>query len=318
MKVKQIIGFLEKATKLRKKSFVELTKKDVKELRRPKRKVKIKPERTAEGHEVEGFKREVAVSGPKKFKSKKEKVGKREVLPTRVSKFDELIGVGGLESGSTILVSGGCGTGKTTFCLQSLYNSALNGEKGVYISLEEDVSKVKKHMLNNFGWDFFALEEKGLVTFLKWDPIEIARTVEALILKQKEKLVIEFGTLELPLKPDRIVIDSLSALAIAFENTDCYRKYIRYLFERFEEYNSVNFVISETEQDPKVYSRAGIEEFLADGVIVLYNIQIKNVRENALEILKLRSSKHVKRIVPFELTPKGMEVYPAQEIFREF
>ena len=62
MKVKQIIGFLEKATKLRKKSFVELTKKDVKALRKPKRKVKIKPERTAEKHEVEGFKQEVAVS----------------------------------------------------------------------------------------------------------------------------------------------------------------------------------------------------------------------------------------------------------------
>ena len=82
------------------------------------------------------------------------------------------------------------------------------------------------------------------------------------------------------------------------------------MFEDFEAYNSINFILTETEQNPTIYSRAGVEEFLADGVIVLYNIKIKAHRENALEILKLRSSGHVKRLVPYEINETGVIIYP--------
>ncbi|MBU0635941.1 hypothetical protein KKE06_02865 [Candidatus Micrarchaeota archaeon] len=308
------MGFLGGSDKTLKKRFVKLSKQYIKELKKPDRKIEIVPHHAALEHEVKQFRKEVSLSGSKALLPKG--TPKKDILLARVSEFDSLIERHGLERGSTILLSGGCGCGKTTFCLQSLYYGALNNEKGVYICLEEDANKVKKHALNNFGWNFSELEKKGLIAFLKLDPIEIARNVEALILKQKEKLVIEITALELPFKPDRIVVDSLSALAIAFENTDSYRKYIRYLFEKFEAYETINFVISETEQEPKVYSRAGIEEFLADGVIVLYNIKMSNVRQQALEILKLRSSNHQKKIVPFEITNQGIKIYPDDEIFK--
>ena len=61
----------------------------------------------------------------------------------------------------------------------------------------------------------------------------------------------------------------------------------------------------------------GIEEFLADAVVVFYNIKVHNTRENALEILKLRSSAHSKKLVPYKITPRGFEIYIDQEIFRE-
>ena len=101
------------------------------------------------------------------------------------------------------------------------------------------------------------------------------------------------------------------------ENEQGYRQYLRHLFETLESYNSVNIVLGETEQEPGVYSRSGIEEFLADGVVVLYNIKIHNIREKALEILKLRSSNHEKKITPYKITSKGMEIYINQELFRE-
>jgi len=88
------------------------------------------------------------------------------------------------------------------------------------------------------------------------------------------------------------------------------------LFETLEKYNSVNIVLGETEQEPSAYSRSGIEEFLADGVIVFYNLRIHNVREKALEILKLRSSNHDKRIIPYKITEHGIRVYTDQELFR--
>lgn len=233
-----------------------------------------------------------------------------EVLPTRVDGFDLLLADNGLERGTTTLLAGGAGTGKTTFCMQSLYFGALHGEKGVYISFEEDPTKIKAHMKKNFGWDFDKLEKEGLFAVIKLDPAKIARQVEGLLASESGLLKIEVEKLKLPLQPDRIAIDSLSALSIAFKSEDSYRKYIKELFELLEEYNSVNYAIDETEQDPKIYSRTGVEEFLADAVVVLYNIREDGKRRNALEILKLRSGKHIKGMVPFRIADSGFEVMP--------
>ena len=233
-----------------------------------------------------------------------------EVLPTYVSRFDQLIDDRGIERGSTLLVSGGAGTGKTTFSLQSLYYGALKGEKGIYLSFEEQPSKIKAHMKKNFGWDLDELEEKGLVAVLRIDPAKIAKSIEQSMLEKEGGLKIALKRIELPFIPDRVVVDSLSALSIAFEKEEIYRRYLRELFEALEASKAVSFVLSETEQNPKVYSRTGVEEFLADGVIVLYNMKKDGKRENALEILKLRSSRHRKGLIPYTFSKTGIDIMP--------
>ena len=235
-----------------------------------------------------------------------------EVLPAYVSRFDQLVDDKGLERGSTLLVSGGAGTGKTTFSLQSIYYGALKGERGIYLSFEEQPAKIRAHMKKNFGWDFDELEKKGLVAVIRIDPAKIAKSIEQSMLEKEGGLKIAMRNIELPFVPDRIVVDSLSALSIAFEKEETYRKYLRELFEALEASKAVSFVLSETEQNPKVYSRTGVEEFLADGVIVLYNMKKDGRRENAMEILKLRSSRHRKGLIPYTFTKNGIEIMPKQ------
>ncbi len=232
-----------------------------------------------------------------------------DILPVRVSHFDDLLEDKGIERGQTVLISGGAGTGKTTFCMQSLYFGALKGEKGVYISFEEDPVNIRYHMKKNFGWDLEELEKKGLMAIVKFDPTKIARQVEEVLVKEAGMLRIKVKEMVLPLKPDRIAIDSLSALSIEFESEKSYRKYVKELFHILQDYASVNYVISETEQNPRVYSRTGVEEFLGDGVVVFYNLKVAGIRKNALEILKLRFGKHVKEMVPFAITENGFEIF---------
>ena len=165
-------------------------------------------------------------------------------------------------------------------------------------------------MMENFGWELDKMEKDGKLAILRLNPFRIARSVEASLLKQRKALLVKVEQLQLPFEPDRIVVDSLSALAVAFMgNTENYRYYIKHMFDSLDQYNSVNYVISETEQDPGVYSRTGIEEFLADGVIVLYNVRVSKTRKRAMEILKLRFSNHVKDLVPYQITKNGIEIY---------
>jgi circadian clock protein KaiC len=245
-----------------------------------------------------------------------------EFLRTRVSTFDDLIAKKGIERGNTILISGGCGVGKTIFTTQSIYYGALEGEKGVLISLGEDEDKLKRHMKSNFNWDLNALEERGLLSIQKVDPFALAEDVTSMLESQEKKSTIDVGLFEgegrislvdsrkvkLPFKPDRIVLDSISALESAFTNDEYYRICIQALVDALNQHNSVNFIISETEQEPNTYSKTGTEEFLVDGVIVLYNLRRGQLRRQALEILKLRCSNHIKEMVSYMITDEGIRI----------
>ncbi|MFH0863280.1 MAG: ATPase domain-containing protein [Candidatus Altiarchaeota archaeon] len=252
-----------------------------------------------------------------------------DFLKTRVSTFDDLISRKGVERGNTILVSGGCGTGKTVFTFQSLFNGALAGEHSLYVSLVEDSDKIKRHMKANFGWDVDSLEAKGFMSIQKIDPFALADDITSMYENEKNLsspdggLFIMGGGLSLldsrkikiPFKPDRIVIDSISSLEAAFRDKNCYRAYLQAMLDALNKHDSVNFILSEIEQEPDLYSRTGIEEFLVDGVIVLYNLRKGQVRRRALEILKLRCSDHIKEIVPYMIGDEGITIIPHDKVF---
>ncbi len=241
-------------------------------------------------------------------------------VTTGVSGFDELLAKG-VPRGVSILVAGGPGSGKTVFCLQTLYSKAVEGKKGIYISFEESEDRLYQHM-KEFGWKTDEIIKKDLLRVYRVDPFKISRAVEALLAKSKGELLIKMEDIpELIPKnfnPDFIVLDSLSALGAAFIGKESgYRVYIEQLFKFLEKRGVTSFLISETDQVPTTYSRTGVEEFLADGVIVFYNTKKSNSRVRAVEILKMRGAKHEKKIVPFEITDKGIVVYPNEPVFME-
>jgi KaiC/GvpD/RAD55 family RecA-like ATPase len=247
----------------------------------------------------------------------KEKEISEEYIKTGIPGFDELFEKG-IPKGTSILVAGGPGSGKTIFCLQCLNYAASEGEKVLYISLEESENKLKEHM-HNFG---FKSDELGNLRIKRVDPFNISRTVEALLAKAKGELKMKIEDVsELIPKdfiPNRIFIDSLTALESAFKTgEDSYRIYVEQLFRYFEKLGVTSFLITETESMPIKYSQSGVEEFLADCVIVLYNIRKGDIRESAIEVLKLRGGKHQKKIIAMQITDKGMFVYPEQEVFGE-
>lgn len=244
------------------------------------------------------------------------KVRVDEFIKTGIPGFDELF-ENGIPRGNSVLVAGGAGSGKTIFCLQTLFNHAQNGEKCLYMSFEESEEKLIHHM-EDFGWDPHPLIKKGNLLIKRFNPFDITRSVDALLMKAKGELLIDIEPIIFPegFSPDIIVLDSLTAIASAFmEKEDSYRAYIEQLFRFFESIKATSLLITETEQVPKIFSASGVEEFLADGVIVLYSIKRGNIRENAIEVLKMRGEKHQKKIVAMQISDNGIVVYPEQEVF---
>lgn len=271
-----------------------------------------------EKHEADILKQRAPLNGlDKKYKGKKKKDTKTTIV-TGIPGFDELFDKG-IPKGSTVLLAGGAGSGKTILSLQNLAYHAAEGEKCFYMSFEESEERLIGHM-EQFGWKPKKLIKAGKLKIKRYSPFDISRSVEAMLAKEKGELLIDIDPVMIPkgFKPDFIVLDSLTAVASAFTGKeDSYRIYIEQLFRFFERMKVTAFLITETEQVPKVFSSSGVEEFLADGVIVLYNFKRGDVRENAIEVLKMRGANHQKKIVAMQITPQGIVVYPDQEIFGE-
>lgn len=200
-------------------------------------------------------------------------------------------------------------------------HALAQGEKCLYLSFEESEKRLKEHM-DGFGWDWKKYENKAQLKIIRKDPYSLTTSIEALLAKAKGELLIDINEILniLPphFAPTIIFIDSLTAVAAAFgKKEDSYRIFIEQFFRYLESNETTTFLISETDLIPIRYSREGVEEFLADGVIVLYTLKQRNSRENAIEVLKLRGVKHLKKIVAMEITDKGIIIYPDQEVLED-
>ena len=243
---------------------------------------------------------------------------KEKILKTEIEGFDKLFSEGGIPQGNSILVAGGPGAGKSTFCRQICYNLVSNGKNCMYVSFEESKDRVIKSM-ESFGWDVKKYIEEGKLLIQKINPLDILRMKFGSIggSGSATELSYKIKPLVIPkdFNPEIIVVDSLTAIIAASLTKDKnYRIYLQQLFGFFEETGATSFLITETDPVPTRYSETGIEEFLADGIIVLYNVKKEDTRESALEILKMRYGKHEKKIVLKEITEKGVNIHPDKKV----
>ena len=250
-----------------------------------------------------------------------------QYIKTGIPGFDKLLR-DGIPKGSNLLISGGPGSGKTIFCLQTLAYHASQGRNCLFISFEESEKRLIEHM-DEFGLNPSQLINSGhlkinryLTSDVYYDENSKDDTVQAMMARESNQYTLDlepFVIGEEGFKPDIIVIDSLTAIASAFVGGDQkYRMYVDRLFRFFETIGSTNFLISEAMVKDNESQGTRAEDFLADGVIFFYNSRKHNIRESAVEILKMRGASHDKKIVALNITDDGIVVYPNQEAFSRY
>ncbi len=223
-------------------------------------------------------------------------------IKSGITGLDELI-EGGFPESSSILVSGGAGCGKSIFCLEYLYYGAKEyGEPGVYITLEEGPHNLWWNM-QRFKWDFLPLERANKLKIFKFEPdLSIREKVE----EQTRRIVDKAKELN----AKRLVIDSVTALSFWIEDVAKIRYAMYILVEELRKLNCTTLLTCETLGGRMEFSRFGVEEFLVDGIIALHF----RPPHRFLFIRKMRGTSHSKAIHPMEITDKGLEVNPREEV----
>lgn len=221
-------------------------------------------------------------------------------VPTGVGGLDEMLG-GGLPAGHVVLVTGLPGTGKTCLALQFVLEGVQRGEKGVYLSLEEDVPQLVESA-RQFGWGIDAALEKGLLTIVRLDPKETKQGIH--------RIEGELGHELLQLKPKRIVLDSVSLLNMLADSEPGRRSTLFALAAACRATGATTLLTAEADPLHPEVSRDGLSEYVADGVVVLgYRTASDGHRVGlALRVMKMRRTNHVRSFQPYTIGPTGLVV----------
>ncbi len=233
---------------------------------------------------------------------------------------------GRIPLGSAVIVEGGPGSGKTLFCLQECVDACEQGKKVLFMSFEEPEKNLRSH-LNMFNFDSIKYEKEGLLRIKRFNALDIARSVEALLSEAKKELLIDVQPILIPqdFAPDIVFIDSLTSISSAFSGeSNRFRVYMEQLFRYLEAHNITSFLIMETPHPTHLGQViAGIDQavsFLSDGIIVIYNVVYANgKRGRAVEVLKMRGENINRKIVEMEIKDKvGIVISPDKQIKGEY
>ncbi len=242
-----------------------------------------------------------------------------EKVKTGINGLDNML-AGGIPAGSSVLVTGSCGTGKSIISLQYLVNGAKSGDNGLYVSFEESKEKIIEHG-KQFGWDISGLEKSGKLVIYSVETDDMGEILESI-----KKKVIE-------LKIKRVVLDSLttmmehgviyrsqvskemgkmfsnaSGMNFPSDASEVTRKDVYFIVGQINKLGTTSILISEVAEKSNYLSRDTVSEFAVDGVIMLEVNAVGGSPERLLSVKKMRGTPVDLKMSIMEFTKDGIEV----------
>jgi len=233
-----------------------------------------------------------------------------ERVKTGIPGMDEILN-GGIPKRNVVLLSGGPGTGKTIFGQQFLYHGLTNGQPGVLVALEEHPAQIKLNM-GQFGWDVKPYEEEGRFAivdaftggigeyakrerYVVRDPTDVAMLVDVL-----REAVRDLGA-------ERVVIDSVTSLYLT--KPVVARSTVMRLKRVLSGLGCTSILVSQVSVTERGFGGPGVEH-AADGIIRLDQDEFNGLLYRSPIVWKTRETAHSMRRHPFDITDKGIVVYP--------
>jgi circadian clock protein KaiC len=243
------------------------------------------------------------------MKTYSETIG-REKCVTGIEGLDNILG-GGIPRNNTVLLTGNCGTGKTSLSLEFLIHGAQVGENGLYLSVSEPYEKLIANMI---PYDFFSKEmiRDGRLTFIDISAIydRFGFNKDRISLEDVYLLVSAIRDIAAEVKARRLVIDSITSVAYRLDTQEKLRNMLLGLSRSLSGQGTTSLLISELTGNELSYSKYGVEEAIADGIILMGNMERHGDMLRTLQVIKMRGTSHSRAKYVLELTTAGILLVP--------
>ena len=216
---------------------------------------------------------------------------------TGVGVFDEMI-ADGFWKGSSTVVFGPPGSGKTLLGLHFIFKGIEMGQKGMIATLEENPTQLAR-IADGFGWDLDAAIKSGMLELYYVSPVDVYIDEFSQIVADTVKA----GGIQ------RVMIDSLNDLEINAPSKERFRDYM-YALVQYMAASGVSIIM--TSQIPDLFGTSYVSEFgishMSDNVIMIYYVRQESEVKRAMLVLKTRASHHDPAIRQFDITSQGIKV----------
>lgn len=234
-------------------------------------------------------------------------------LKTGIAGFDQ-ISNGGLPHNRSTLLTGTAGSGKTILALQFLFSGVNNyNENGVFVTFEETPKDLMMNV-RSFGWDLEGLVEDKRVAVVDATPTPGEETVTAgaydlsALLARIESAVRSVGA-------KRVILDAVGNLFSQFTDSSLVRRELHRIASGLRALKVTTLITMERTDEDGPIARFGVEEFVADNVLILRNRLEQESRRRTIEILKFRGATHQKGEYPFTVDAEdGITILPLSAI----
>jgi circadian clock protein KaiC len=216
-----------------------------------------------------------------------------------VPDLDELLEGKGYYRGSTVLLSGTAGSGKTTLAASFADAACRRGERCLYIDFEESPKQVARNM-QSVGLDLAQWSEKGLLFHEAWRPTQFGMEMHLLRI---HKLIEQ-------IKPKAVILDPITNLISSSTEKEVYSVLLR-LIDMMKGAGITAVFVSLTGGGESLErTNVGISS-LTDTWILLRDLELNGERNRVLYVLKSRGMAHSNQLREFRMGSDGIQLIPA-------
>ena len=217
-------------------------------------------------------------------------------IPSGIARLDTMLGGKGFFRGSSVLVSGTAGTGKSSISAHFVDAACRRGERALYLAFEESPSQIMRNM-RSIGIDLERWVDQGLLRFQATRPAFAGLEMQLAMI---HKATVNFN-------PQVVIVDPLNGFIIGDNMTE-----VKSMLTRLADFLKTKKISSMFTQLISSGVTQGMDDMAVSSMIdtwlVLRDIEIGGERNRGLYIIKSRGMAHSNQVRECLLTDRGVEL----------
>jgi circadian clock protein KaiC len=225
-------------------------------------------------------------------------------LSSGVPALDTLLG-GGIERGTSTLLTGGPGTGKSTIAAQYAVAAAKRGERAAMFLFDESMATLKKR-LSSLEMDIEPLLQSGRLSLQQVDPAELS----------PGELLYTVSRVATEEQATVVVLDSLNGFLNAMPHDKLLNTQLHELLTHLGQQGTATLLVAVQRGLIGSHMESPVDaSYLADTVVLLRYFELQGSIRGAISVLKKRSGPHERAIREFSVASGGVRVGPSLDRF---